>query len=213
MATESADTAAVTALPSRRARDRVSRQESRRRIVEAATELVRTHSYPDLSVDAVMRAAGIGRTIFYRHFDDMADLLQTASGEAIQELLTAQTAISRVRPDEEPEALRRAFQEAVDVYERHGPLLRGVAEAAAVDDDVRRSYEAMRGRFDELAERSLRDFADIGKTPLADLHETVRALNRMNENYLLEVFGREPRVSPETAVQTLTEIWDAVIRR
>jgi hypothetical protein len=35
----------------------------------------------------------------------------------------------------------------------------------------------------------------------------------MNEAYLLDVFGREPRVSPETAVQTLTEIWDAVIHR
>ena len=35
----------------------------------------------------------------------------------------------------------------------------------------------------------------------------------MNETYLLDAFGREPRVSAETAVQTLTEIWDAVIHR
>ena len=35
----------------------------------------------------------------------------------------------------------------------------------------------------------------------------------MNEAYLLDAFGREPRVSPETAVKTLTEIWDAAIRR
>jgi len=35
----------------------------------------------------------------------------------------------------------------------------------------------------------------------------------MNETYLTDAFGREPRVSPETAVQTLAEIWDAVIRR
>ena len=33
-----------------------------------------------------MREAGIGRTIFYRHFDDMADLLLRASREAIEEL-------------------------------------------------------------------------------------------------------------------------------
>ena len=43
--------------------------------------------------------------------------------------------------------------------------------------------------------------------------ETARALNLLNETYLLDAFGREPRVSPETAVQTLTEIWVAVIRR
>ena len=51
-----------------------------------------------------------------------------------------------------------------------------------------------------------------GRRPPADLAETARALNLMNESYLLDAFGREPRVSAETAVQTLTEIWDAVIR-
>ena len=55
--------------------------------------------------------------------------------------------------------------------------------------------------------------ADLGTTPLADVAETARALNLMGVSYLLDAFGREPRVSPETAVQTLTEIWDAVIRR
>ena len=38
-----------------------------------------------------------------------------------------------------------------------------------------------------------------------------RALNLLNESYLLDAFGREPRVSTDTAVQTLTEIWLGVI--
>jgi hypothetical protein len=44
-----------------------------------------------------------------------------------------------------------------------------------------------------------------------DVAETARALNLMNENYLLDAFGREPRVSRETAVATLTSIWFAVM--
>ena len=40
------------------ARARLSRRESRQRIVAAATELVRERSYAELSVDAVMREAG-----------------------------------------------------------------------------------------------------------------------------------------------------------
>ena len=71
----------------------------------------------------------------------------------------------------------------------------------------------LRQRFDDFAEQSLRDAADLGRNPPADLAETARALNLMNVSYLLDAFGREPRVSPETAAQTLTEIWDAVIRR
>ena len=70
----------------------------------------------------------------------------------------------------------------------------------------------MRGRFDDLAEQYAARAAGAAARH-ADPAETARALNLMNETYLLDAFGREPRVSPETAVQTLTEIWDAVTHR
>ncbi len=205
--------AARAASPGRQVRARQSRRESRERIVAAATELVRRRSYTELSVDEVMREAGIGRTIFYRHFDDLGDLLQRASREAVEALLVAQQGLGQARPDEDPESVRRAFKEAVDIYRRHGPLLRCMAEAADGDEQIRVNYELMRTRFDDFAEVSLRGVADLGTEPPSDLRETARALNLMGEHYLLDAFGREPRVSPETALQTLTEIWEAVIRR
>jgi TetR/AcrR family transcriptional regulator, ethionamide resistance regulator len=210
---EQQETVALPASTRRQVRDRQTRRQTRERIVVATTELVRRHTYTELSVEEVMRKAGFGRTIFYRHFDDLGDLLQRASREAFDELYDAQRRLGQARPDEDPEAVRRALQAAVDVYHRHGPLLRGIAEAAAGDAEIARGYAAMRERFDDFAEQSLRGVADLAHTPLTDLAETARALNRMNESYLLDAFGREPRVSRETAVQTLTEIWDAVIRR
>jgi AcrR family transcriptional regulator len=197
----------------RQARARQTRQQSRQRIVAVATELVRRRAYAELSVDEVMREAGFGRTIFYRHFDDLADLLVRASREAVDELLDAERGLGQARPDEDPEAVARALRAAVDVYHRHGPLLRAVAEAAAGDRFIAGGYAAMRARFDEFVAQSLRGMADLGRVPPTDVAETARALNLMNESYLLDAFGREPRVSPETAVRTLTEIWDAVIRR
>ena len=71
----------------------------------------------------------------------------------------------------------------------------------------------MRRRFDDLVEEALRAMANLAAHPPADLAETARALNLLNTSYLLDAFGREPRVSPETAVQTLTEVWYAVIQR
>jgi AcrR family transcriptional regulator len=197
----------------RQTRARHTRQQSRQRIVAAATELVRRRAYAELSVDELMRETGMGRTIFYRHFDDLADLLRRASREAIDELFDAQRRLGHARPDDEPEALGRALRAAVTVYHRHGPLLRAVAEAAAGDEEIARDYAALRRRFDDFVEESLRGLAELAATPLADVAETARALNLMNESYLLDAFGREPRVSPETAVQTLTEVWDAVIHR
>jgi AcrR family transcriptional regulator len=196
-----------------RTRARQSRRESRERIIAAATELVRTRAYSELSVDAVMREAGIGRTIFYRHFEDLAQLILSASREAIEQLYEAQQEMGQARPDKDPEAVRRALTAAVDVYQRHGPLLRAVDEAAPADEQIRHDYEVLRRRFDDFVEQSLRGVADLGKTPPANLAETARALNFLGVSYLLDAFGREPRVTPEVAVQTLTEIWEAVIRR
>lgn len=197
----------------RRTQARLSRRESRQRIVAAAAELVRRRSYAELSVDAVMREAGLGRTIFYRHFDDLADLLMRTSREAVEELFQAQRSFVAARPDDATDAVRRALEAAVEVYLRHGPLLRCVAEAAAGDEAIAAGYAEMRKRFDDFAEQSLREVSDLARTGPANLGETARALNLMNETYLTDAYGREPRVPPETAVQTLTEIWDAVIRR
>jgi AcrR family transcriptional regulator len=194
----------VATTETRRTRVRQTRQESRERIVAAATELVRTRSYAELSVDLVMSEAGLGRTIFYRHFDDLADLLLRAGREAIDELYAAQRTLAAASPVD----IRGVMEAAVAVYVRHGPLLRAVAEAAAGDRQIAADYEAMRTRFDDFAEQSLR-----GMTGRDDLAQTARALNLLNESFLLDTFGREARVSPETAVQTLTEIWESVVHR
>ena len=198
-------------MATRRAEIREARQQARERIVAAAEALVRRESYGTLTVDDVMREAGIGRTIFYRHFDDLADLLRQAGREAIDEIFEAQEALQAARMGDSLEVVRAAIEPAVAVYRRHGPLLRTIAEAAASEEQIAAGQEAMRRRFDELVEDALRAMPAVMADPPADLRETARALNLMNESYLRDAFGREPRVSAETAIQTLTEIWFAVI--
>ena len=188
-------------------RIRASRQESRDRIVTAATDLIRATPYAALTVDDVMREAGFGRTIFYRHFDDLEDLLMRAGREAFGELLELERALSEAAAGgDERDVVRAAIEPAVAVYERHGPLLRAIAEAAAAGDErIAAGREAWRERFNELVAGVLRDRVS------GDVAETARALNLMNENYLLEAFGSSPRMPAETAVATLTAIWAAVM--
>ena len=197
----------------RRARVRRNRAESRGRIVAAAAELVRERSYSELSVGEIMAAAGSGRTIFYRHFDDIPDLLRRASREAIEALYDAEVDLAAVRKSGGEDAIRAALEPAVEIYRRHGPLLRALAEAAAADEQVAAGRAAIRERFDVLVARSLSELPELGTTPPADLLEVARALNLMNESYLLDAFGREPRVDVDAAVATLGEIWLAVIER
>jgi AcrR family transcriptional regulator len=196
----------------RKAEIRQSRQQSRDRIVAAATELVRRTSYGALTVDDVMREAGFGRTIFYRHFDDLADLLMRAGREAFDGLYQAQRAFGEARNGDGPDFVRTALEPAVSVYRRHGPLLRALAEAAAGgDEQIAAGQQAMRERFNEHVEGVLRAGPHMAGRSKQDVAETARALNLMNENYLLDSFGREPRVSAATALRTLTRIWVAVL--
>ena len=191
----------------RQAQLRHARQESRERIVAAATELVRHQSYGELSIGVVMERAGFGRTIFYRHFDDLGDLLVRASRNAIKSLYAAQRPLGSAADRDAEDVVAKAVKRAVAVYRTHGPLLRAVVEAAASDPEVAAGHNAMRRQFDGLVEQALRERG--GR--FADVAETARALNRLNEAYLLDAFGREPRIATETAVQTLTEIWMGVV--
>jgi TetR/AcrR family transcriptional regulator, ethionamide resistance regulator len=191
---------------------RRSRQEARDRIVAAATELVRGHSYAELNVEVVMREAGLGRTIFYRHFDDLGDLLLRVAQGVIGDLFEAQPVLEDIGPGDEAAAVRQGLEPAVEVYRRHGPILRAIAEAAASDPSLAAARDAMRAQFAQRAVGYLREAQARGAFALDDVEETAFALTVMTNAYLLEAFGREPRVSVEVAAQTVSEIWIAMVR-
>ncbi len=52
--------------------------EADRAIVAAALELMREQGYADLSLEAVARAAGVGKATIYRRYHDKADLVAAA---------------------------------------------------------------------------------------------------------------------------------------
>jgi AcrR family transcriptional regulator len=194
-------------------RTRQTREQSRQRIVDATTELVRERSFGELNVREIMSRAGLERTIFYRHFDDLGDLLMRVAREAVNELYEAQVSLAAARVGPDPGAVREAIELPVAVYSRHGPLLRALAEAAAADPVVEANQAELRARFDRLVEDTIRRGIADGANPPPDPAESARALNRLNEGYLLASFGREPRVSTELAVDTLSDIWSAFVDR
>jgi AcrR family transcriptional regulator len=199
--------------PPRPQRQRLTREEVRERLISATADLVRERSFNELSVAQVAETAGIERTIFYRHFDDLGDLLLRAATEAIGSLYAAQVDLDAGREEGDLETVRAAIEPAVRVYQRHGPVLRAVTEAGASNPRIAARGAELRRRFNELATDSLRRLSGLRENPPADVAESARALNLLNEAYLRDAFGREPRVSAETATQTLTEIWAAFLDR
>lgn len=185
------------------------REEARERILEATSELVRERAFAELTVGEIMDRAGLERTVFYRHFENVSAVVLAAGRQAITDMYEAQTAISSSHESFDPDAIREALTLAAEVFHRHGPLLRGVFEAAAANQLVTVGDDEIRSRFDGLVAAALRDLERRTGKRFADVEETARALNRLNENYLLDAFGHEPRVSVETAAETLSQIWIA----
>ena len=210
-------TVAGTKPTSVRSKRRQTRERTRRQIVDAAAELVRERSYAELNVGEIMERAGIGRTLFYRHFDDLGHLLLDVAEEALDELYETQVRLAEARlaePDRQvpdPAVMMEAIEVTVDVYSRHGPLLRAVIDAAAGDPVVAGGLAPLRERFDELVAELLERATEQLGNPPADVAESARALNRLTEGYLVDAFGHEARVSSDVATQTLSEIWFAFV--
>ncbi len=190
----------------RRATQRRQRGETRALIVAAAEDALRTRRFREVNVEDVMEAAGLTRTIFYRHFDDLFDLVVSVARPAIQDLFTLQERILE-EPGSDPERLRKAFGPAVSLFAEHGPLVRAVAEAATFDDQVEELYRAALDRFTLLTARFLEQARG---RPADEMREPARALTLMNVAYLLDCFGEEHRTTPDAAVATIVEIWSAV---
>lgn len=184
------------------------REQARERILEATGELVRERAFAELTVGEIMDRAGLERTVFYRHFENVGALVLAAGRQAIVDLYEAQEGIAAAHESFDPDAIREALTLAAEVFHRHGPLLRAVFEAAA-NQSITVGDDEIRGRFDRLVADALRDLERRTGKRFADVDETARALNRLNEHYLLDAFGREPRVTPETAAETLSQIWIA----
>lgn len=184
----------------RRENARVRREEARERIVAAAEKLLLERQYRDLTVDLVMSEAGLSRTVFYRHFDGLPDVLLALLARIEVELAAPMAAGSPGGDD----WLRDLLAGSVDTFARYGPFLRALDHAAGQDAEIEAAYCALVDRFtQEIA-------ATLGGGEQA--YEIARALNLMNGHYLMDTLGKDPGFDRELALDTLVAIWGAVAR-
>jgi TetR/AcrR family transcriptional regulator, ethionamide resistance regulator len=178
--------------------------------VDAANRLLADHRFAELSVDSVMAEAGLARTVFYRHFDSLSQLildqLEQMAGELFGE-------IERARQTDDPDAfVRSVLAGAVRAYAEHGPLLCALDDAARTDDEVRAAYCEVGDRSTALTAELLIAGAEAGHNrAFPHPHEAARALTEMNNAYLIAALGREPRSDPAVVLETLVDLWRSAL--
>jgi AcrR family transcriptional regulator len=190
-----------------RTRRREQRENTRREILASADAFLRGHPYRELSVDVLMADTGLTRTAFYRHFDDITELVLKLLEDIGAELFEVAARWRQMSGREYPEPARAALRAIVDFFTRNGPVVRAVADAAATDERIERGYRGAIEAFIAVVAAGLDALIARGQLAPFDTHAVSRALNLMNEAYLLDQFGSEPFGDPEVAVRTLERVW------
>ena len=173
-------------------------------IVDVAEQLLRERPYRELSVDEVMRPTGYRRTVFYRHFAGLPELVLAVLDRVGPELLEINAEVAEAaRREVTPEETRERYGRVVDYWRRNGRLLRAISDAAVYDRDIERILAEGRRQHVTLTAQAL-EARGVGEDP----QQLARVLIAMNERYLLDTFGREPfSAEPRAAVEALSFVW------
>lgn len=194
-----------------RNRRREQRENTKREILAAADRLLRERPYRELSVDLVMAQTGLTRTAFYRHFDDVPDLVLRLLEDVGGELYAIAERWRAGAVADFPASGRDGLSGIVQFMVRHGKLVRAVADAAATDELIERGYRQFLDSFAAMINNGLEELVERGQLDVPDTRALAQALNLMNEAFLLDQFGQEPLGDPQIAVATLETIWLRVI--
>lgn len=181
---------------------RVSAADARARILAAARTLLLQRPFAELTVDAVMTEAGLARTLFYRHYADLPQLAPDLLPDADDPLIGQIERVEEERPEAVVDAMIAAL---VDVYAKHGPLLRAIDDAARQDRVVAERLDTALVGPRRLIARLLASAPHPPPNP----EESARMLMATHRAYLLDTFGdgRPRRGARRAATQALEALW------
>jgi AcrR family transcriptional regulator len=172
----------------------------------AARTLLADRPFSELTVGAVMAQAGLARTVFYRHFDDLPSLAPELLPDADDPLVDR---IERDASENAHEVAREMVDGLVELFSANGRLLRAIDDAARHDPAVAERLEGALDGPRRLIERLLRSAPNPPPMPA----ESARMLMATHRAYLLDTFGagEAPHVAPAAARATLLALWERLL--
>jgi AcrR family transcriptional regulator len=189
------------------------REEIRDRLRTAAEELMSgEESYTELSVERIVKEAGISRATFYVYFEDKGDLLRALAEDFIERLLVAAANWWQLPAEATKADLRTAMRAIFDAYIPHKVVMAAVVEVA--------SYDAgLRTLFGDLLERTIAKVAEHIETGqrdgfvVADIdpQRTAAWLTWMAERGLYQLVAPATPAASERLLDALTDItWNTL---
>ena len=185
----------------------------RERILAAGRELLLELGVAGLSVSAIMGRAQISRTVFYRRFPDVGEVVAALLREVCDELAVrsgewfVDTAAVGSRAVVVPNSI--GFATAL---RPHAALLCAISDSASADPRLRALWwsELLQPRVDATAAAIRRDQRAGAVRSDLDADATAFALTLMGERVALELLGRRGG-TPEEFARMIGPIWEATL--
>ena len=148
-------------------RRRRSPEVAEREILAAAEELLRERPFRDLTVDEVMRRTELSRPSFYVYFKDRHQLVLRVAERFGAEMLTMSARWFEGTGPGAAATFREALEGIVAVYDRARPRPARAADAATVDPEVERTYNAIMQTFIDAIATHIEAEIAAGQDPAA----------------------------------------------
>jgi AcrR family transcriptional regulator len=162
-----------TTRPYRLGKRAAGQAETRRRIIEATSELHRTVGPAATRISEVARRAGVRRVTVYDHFPDDASLLRACSAHWRD--LHPTPDLERWRRFEAPaERLRQGLRELYAWYRETRPMTANILRDAEVLPPLREIVEAGLGAWLDAAARTLAEPFEVGRAARRRLDAALR---------------------------------------
>jgi AcrR family transcriptional regulator len=155
---------------------------TRRRIVDAAAEVLVEQGFAGARVEDIADRAGVAVPTVYKAFTNKRNLLVTAVDSAMtdrgQAAVADQPWFTEQLDEPDPEQqLRLIARNARHLYERAGPLLGVLRSAAPLDDELATAWEAVHQQRVQRSQRSARALlAKAGDRALMSREDTALTL-------------------------------------
>ncbi|MFO1200352.1 MAG: TetR/AcrR family transcriptional regulator [Burkholderiaceae bacterium] len=196
--------------PARAPRGRASSAEATRgRLLERARQVFSERGYVRTTVSDVVAGTGLSRGAFYRYFESVDAIFVETIGSVIDELVAA----SKVHDGRtQRERVRAGNRRYLEIFAKHGGVMRALAEAAFVDPDIQAIQARLRGAYLRRLRDHLRRQCALGRCHPLDPDAATLALGMMVEGVAMSwiVTGLEPFERPleiERVCTQVTDLW------
>jgi AcrR family transcriptional regulator len=187
------------------ARRREHRRNARRRLLDAAHDLLEQQRWAEISLDDITSAADVARTAFYRHFEDRQQLLMAMLDDVGIQL--DHVADNWMAEAKDPVAeLRASLSGLTTLFVEHGRLIQAISDTARTDPEIGALYLTLAENLAIATTRRIEADVEAGRSDITDPQEVARALTWMNERYLLAAFGHPPFSDEASVTEALATV-------